>query len=106
MTTADQVANILRQHVGRDSAIKSSEIAAELNHAIDARTIREIIADEDWEVREMLVVGIPGIGYYVASDLSEADAYHAFLSILHDRAAEKLQRFRDAAKKLGLHIAS
>jgi hypothetical protein len=103
---SDQIADLMRQHVGRDLAIKSHEIAAALGLPASAeRTIRDVIADEDWESRELLVVSIPGIGFYVADDIAEADAYRALLCILRDRAIAKVTKFKATAAKLGLHLA-
>lgn len=105
MSLADRIADVLRQHIGRENAIKSRHIAADLGLPPNAdRLIRDTIADEDWEAREMLVVAIPGIGFYVATDIAEADAYHALLCILRDRAAAKVEKFRRTAAKLGIHI--
>ena len=102
---ADQIADILREHVGRDQIISSREIAAQLGLPPDGRTVRSIIADEDWEDREMLVVAIPGIGYYVANDIAEADAYHMLLCMLRDRATTKLRKFRALTERLGIHLS-
>lgn len=105
MTLPDQIAHILRQHQGRENAIRSREIAKLIGLAPSAdRTIREAISDEDWEVRELLVVAIPGFGYYVATDIAEADAYVIFLTMLRDRAAAKLTKFQTTARRLGIHL--
>ncbi len=104
MTLADQVAGILRQHVGRENAIKSTRIAAELGISKDGRSVRHIIADEDWESREMLVVAIPGFGFYVANDISECNAYIAFLILLRDGLTAKIEKFSRTCAKQGLLI--
>lgn len=105
MTLPDQVARVLAAHVGRHAVITSRDIARRLRLPESAdRTIRDIIADEDWESREMLVVAIPGIGFYVANDIAEADAYHALLCILRDRATAKVEKFRRTAAKIGITL--
>jgi hypothetical protein len=106
MSLINDIADLLRQHVGRDNAIKSRQIAECLGLPETAdRTIRDSIADEDWEARELLVVASPGIGYYVASDISEADAYHALLCLLRDRAHAKVEKFRRTAAKFGITLS-
>jgi len=101
----DKIAAVLRQHVGRESVITARGIARRLRLPESyERAVRDAIADEDWEPREMLVVAIPGIGFYVASDIAEADAYHALLCILRDRAAAKVEKFRRTAAKLGIRL--
>lgn len=105
MTLADQIADILRSHRGRESAITSAEIARELQLPRSAeRTIRETISDEDWEEREMLVVAVPGFGFYLATDASEVDAYHALLCSLRDRAAAKVTTFVAACRRAGISL--
>jgi len=105
MKLSDQIAHVLRQHQGRENAIRSREIAERIGLPPSAdRAIREAIADEDWEARELLVVAIPGCGYYVATDIAEADAYVLFLTMLRDRAVAKLSKFRTAARLLGIHL--
>ena len=105
MTIADAIAAELRQHVGRENSIRSAEIASALRlRKSAARTIRQIIADEDWEAREMLVVGIPGFGFYVANDIAECNAYLALLLMLRDSLTAKIERFKRSAKKQGIHL--
>ena len=106
MSLEDKVVAILAAHVGRHAVISSSEIAHRLHLPESAdRTIRNIIADEDWEAREMLVVAIPGIGFYVANDIAEADAYHMLLCILRDRAAAKIEKFRRTCARVGITLS-
>ena len=106
MRLEDKVAAILAAHVGRHAVITSGEIARRLHLPESSeRTVRNIIADEDWEAREMLVVAIPGIGFYVANDIAEADAYHALLCILRDRAAAKVEKFRRTCAKVGITLS-
>ena len=105
MSIADAIAAELRQHVGRENAIKSGAIVAAIGlRKSAARTVRHIIADEDWESREMLVVGIPGFGFYVANDISECNAYLAFLIMLRDGLTAKIEKFTRSCAKQGLHL--
>ena len=80
MSLEDKVVAILAAHVGRHAVISSSEIAHRLHLPESAdRTIRNSIADEDWEAREMLVVAIPGIGFYVANDIVQVVMASSFI---------------------------
>ena len=105
MTPIDQIADILRTCQGRESAITSKQIAERMGLPPSAdRTIRQAIADEDWESREMLVVGFPGIGFYVADDVSECQAYHVWLSMLAETAAAKVTTFFNQCRKSGITL--
>ena len=94
MSLIQQISGVLRQHVGRENTVTSMQIAEAIGLKPSAeRQIREAIADEDWESHELLVVAIPGLGYYVAADLEECNAYHALLVGLRDALNQKIKKF-------------
>ncbi len=105
-----RVFSILREHVGRDNIITSAEIARQAGlRAEDAsRLIRELITDAlhdgTLEELELPVVAVPGSGFFVCSDLEEAEKYVDFLRILASEADRKVKAAQRLFKSFGLHI--
>lgn len=103
MSLIQQIARVLSQHVGRENTVTSVQIADALGLPPTAeRTIRNAIADEDWESHELLVVAIPGLGYYVAADLEECNAYLVLLTSLRDSLNQKIKKFLKNCKNQGI----
>lgn len=108
MSLIDRIAALLRQHVGRESLISARAIARRLRlpQKDAARLVRDEIANEDWLSREMLVVAIPGAGYFLAADQEEAANYDSVLFKLKVTADSKWKRFRAACHAAGIHLGS
>ena len=105
MSLTNQIAGVLRQHVGRENTVTSVQIAEALGLKPSAeRQVREAIADEDWESHELLVVGVPGLGYYIAADLEECNAYHSLLVGLRDALNQKIKKFLKNCNAQGIHL--
>lgn len=105
MSLIPQIAGVLRQHVGRENTVTSLQIADAIGLKPSAeRQIREAIADEDWETHELLVVAIPGLGFYVAADLEECNAYHSLLVSLRDALNQKIKKFLKNCKTQGIRL--
>ncbi len=105
--TGDRIASILRRHVGREEAIGAPDICRELGWPLKReREVRRIIADQAplWE--GVLVCAKPGDGYFVASNIDEAQAYQNWLNDLTNKAALKSSAFRLSAAAMGLHLGN
>lgn len=105
MSLIQQIAGVLRQHVGRENTVTSLQIADALGLPPTAeRTIRHAIADEDWESHELLVVAIPGLGFYIAADIEECNAYLSLLISLRDGLNQKIKKFLKNCKTQGIRL--
>jgi hypothetical protein len=106
------IVQVLRQHVGRDSIISAQEIATEigLRQKHGDRLVRELITDAlhdgTLELYEIPLCAIPGQGYFLASDIEEAQAYADFCQTLATEAARKTKAIRKLFKGIGLTLTS
>lgn len=104
-----RIAQILRQHRGRENCITSVTIARRLGYSPGfAREIRRTIAgaqnDGTWEELELPVLAIPGGGYFVGRGIEEFLCYHRTLSALKAEAARKVPAFEKLAKSCGFNL--
>ena len=103
---------VLRRHVGRDQVISAKAIALEIGLRLSNsdREVREILSEaiEDGSLEELEVpiCAIPGQGYFLASDIDEAQAYADLLSLLATEAARKSRNVTALFKSMGLRLQS
>ncbi len=104
-----QILDILRQHRGRDAIISSSEIARRLRLPPSAaRTIRRLLSEAEddgtLEDLEMPVIGIGGLGYFLADHHEDFLLRDNLLSALAFRARTKLASWRRLAAAQGFTL--
>lgn len=101
---------VLRQHKGRDAAISAPDIARRIGlTGKDAgRLVRYLLSEAETdgtlEELEMPVIGIGGLGYYLADDVDDFVYRDALLSVLARRARLKQLAWRRLAKSFGITI--
>ena len=106
------IVEILRAHVGREQIISAREIADEIGlcQKHSDRLVRELITDAlhdgTFELYEVPLCAIPGKGYFVASDVEEAQAYADFCHALATEAARKSKAVRALFKGFGLNLTT
>lgn len=110
--TLISIVEILRKHVGREEIITAQEIASKigLTQRHGDRLVRELITDAlhdgTLELYEIPLCAIPGKGYFVASDIEEAQAYADFCHVLATEAARKTKAVRKLFKSIGLNLTA
>lgn len=107
-----RIITILWGAIGRDALISSRQIALRvgLRGAHGDRVVREriseMLSDGTLEDQELPLVAIPGRGYFVPTDIEEAEAYHDLLRTLAAEAARKADAARRLFASVGLHLHS
>jgi len=102
----------LRGHTGRDNLISSRDLARvlELPHSHGERTVRDLLTqalhDGTLEELEVPLCAIPGQGYFLASDITEAQAYADWCYALASEALRKSSAVRALFRSMGLHLQS
>lgn len=105
-----KILTLLRSHVGRENLISAESIAMVIGlpQRDGARLVRDLLSealhDGTLEDQEIPLCAIPGKGYFLASDIEEAQAY---LNLLLTLLAESARKARAVAKlfaSLGLKL--
>lgn len=105
-----RILTLLRSHVGRDNLISAEAIATAIGlpQRDGARIVRDLLSealhDGTLEDQEIPLCAIPGKGYFLASDIEEAQAYADWCRSLAAEAARKSVAVTTLFKSLGLHL--
>ncbi len=111
MINPDKVRAILAKHRGKENIISATRICLKLGLDLrQDREVRRVIKEQAraWSTREepFIVCGVPGLGYFVAQDIEEAQATADWLFHLKEAAIAADGDFRSICRKSGLHLDS
>ena len=101
----DKVHDVIRQHNGAAQAITAPQICRQLGwRKSREREVRRAIADESAMWEGMPVCAIPSKGYFVGETIEELETYDNYLTDLLSRSTNKRNAYRQALRKMGIHL--
>lgn len=104
-TLGDQIREVLRAHRGEANFISAGDLARQCGLRGDgARVVRDTIATEAALWGDVIVAGIPGLGYFAVADFDEALNYADCLLGLFTTGFDKFEAFLDLCERHGLRI--